>query len=337
MSERLFPYIQELARQEGIPLVGVASPSEYDASYSVFREWLDAGFHAQMLWMENHMEFQRNPGRIFPHTRSILVFGFPYRQEISSNQRPRISRYAWSCDYHWVVRKKLSQILKRLKDHTPQVEGRIFVDSSPIPERELAVRAGLGWIGKNTCLIHPEYGSYLFLGEIFLNIPLPPSNPMDDLCGNCTLCLEACPLGALVKNRLMDARRCISYLTIENREIIPLSARNRLQGWLFGCDLCQEACPFNTGKRPKGMEAFSPLSRILSLEPEGVLAMSGKAFKKAFGETALFRARHKGLVRNIIALLPELPGTIPPSLIDYACRRYPIAAEQYQVYFTRYH
>jgi epoxyqueuosine reductase len=228
--------------------------------------------------------------------------------------RGRMSRYAWGTDYHNVILGELRRLAQWIDS---QIEKRLtyraYVDTGPLLERELARQSGLGWIGKNTNLIHPKKGSYFFLGELLLDLELEPDAPFaDDRCGSCTACLEACPTGALVAPRTLDARRCISYLTIEHRGAMPEEMRPRIGDWVFGCDVCQEVCPWNRRfARPAREPAFSPVHATLDLVE--MLALDETKFRSRFRETPLWRTRRAGLLRNAAVVLGNLgdPTAVP--------------------------
>jgi epoxyqueuosine reductase len=226
----------------------------------------------------------------------------------------RVSRYAWGADYHDVILGKLNQLAEWIQGQVEQrLAYRAYVDTGPLLERELAQQAGLGWIGKNTNLIHPRMGSYFFLGELLLALELEPDAPFaNDRCGSCTACLNACPTGALTAPRTLDARRCISYLTVEHREAIPEQTRPLIGDWVFGCDVCQEVCPWNRRfARPTREPAFR--SRRATLDLVEVLALDEDAFRSRFRETPVWRARRSGLLRNAAVVLGNLgdPAVIP--------------------------
>jgi epoxyqueuosine reductase len=226
----------------------------------------------------------------------------------------RVSRYAWGVDYHDVMLGKLHRLAEWIGGHVGQrLTYRAYADTGPLLERELAQRAGLGWAGKNTSIIHPKMGSYFFLSELLLDLELEPDAPFtNDRCGSCTACLDACPTGAFVAARTLDARRCISYLTIEHRGALPEETRPLIGDWVFGCDVCQEVCPWNRRfGRPGRENAFRP--RHATLDLVNMLALSEDAFRSRFRETPLWRARRAGLLRNAAVVLGNLgdPTSIP--------------------------
>jgi epoxyqueuosine reductase len=315
--------IKGRAHRLGFNLVGVTDPAPpvHTAFYS---DWLAQGYHAEMGYLArpDAVAKRSDPRRIMPETRSILVVGMNYLGDISSlGDAPssegllgRVSRYAWGLDYHEVMLEKLHKLARRIDSRTNQpLTYRAYVDTGPLLERELAQQASLGWIGKNTSLIHPQHGSYFFLGELLLSLDLETDEPSTaDRCGNCTACIEACPTGALVAPRTLDARRCISYLTIENRAAIPEPIRPLLGDRVFGCDVCQEVCPWNRRfARPTDQSAFKPLHPSLDLVT--LLGLDESAFHARSRGTPLSRPRRRGLLRNAAVVLGNLgdPAAIP--------------------------
>lgn len=260
-----------------------------------------------------------DPRSLMPECRSILVLAIRYANPGTLPGRGdpagRVAAYAWGSDYHAILMERmhvLGAFIEELVGHP--VHARYFTDSGPLLERELAQRAGLGWIGRNTCLIHPVLGSAFFLAEILLDIDMEPDAPFPyDRCGQCTRCVDACPTGALLPDRTMDARRCISYLTIENRSAIPLEFREKLGDWIFGCDICQVVCPWNQKVQREGDPAFSPSPEVLTLDPMTEMGLTAEAFRDKYRHSPLLRARWAGHLRNTAVVLGNLrsPAAIP--------------------------
>lgn len=310
--------VKEQARRVGFDVVGVTRPA-VSAYADTYADWLARGYHAGMDYMArpDTVEKRADLRRVMPEARSIVVVGlnyypgdFPRRQGL----RGRVSRYAWGADYHDVMWGMLDQLAARIaEDVGHAVAHRRYVDTGPLLERELAQRAGLGWAGKNTCLIHPQRGSYLFLGELLLDLDLTPDPDFAaDRCGRCTACLDACPTGALVAPRTLDARRCISYLTIEHRDAIPEPLRPLIGDWIFGCDICQQVCPWNRRfARVSAAPAFS--AEHATLDPIALLSLDDEAFRARFRHTPIWRAKRAGLLRNAAVVLGNLgdPAAIP--------------------------
>jgi epoxyqueuosine reductase len=293
------------ARELGFEACGVTdlAPS---ATATALDRWLDRGLHGEMRYMARQAPLRREPARAWPEARSAVVVLHNYHQKnpTPAAGRGRVARYALADDYHRVVAEKLERLGARLVAAAGTGRFRGYVDAGPLPERELARRAGLGWYGKNTMLIHPRLGSYTFIGVLLTDLDLARDQPFEaDRCGTCRRCLDACPTDAFLAPRVLDATRCVSYLTIEARGSIPETLRPRLGDWLFGCDVCQEVCPWNIRFAPQTRE---PRYRARP-GPEWptlaeIVAMTERAFDAAFGATALERAGRAGLARNAAAV-----------------------------------
>ena len=278
-----------------------------------FRRWLARGEHAGMEWLTRRVEVREDPARLLEGSRSALCVALQYypltgEGEPDGDLWPRVARYARGRDYHQVMGKRLRSLAERIRQAFPGCGTRPYVDTGPILERELAARAGLGVQGKNTQLLHREAGSWFLLGELLLTLDLEPDEPIADLCGHCTRCLEACPTGALVEPYRLDSNRCISYWTIEHRGELPAAAREMIGDWVFGCDICQEVCPWNQPTRPGGRREEGPSAGDhpqLRLPPEraeldlaGLLELGREGYVKRFQVSAMKRAKLEGLRRN---------------------------------------
>jgi epoxyqueuosine reductase len=296
--------IKTKARELGFDLCGVATPESFP-ELSFLNEWLDRGLAAEMAWMTRTRERRADARNVVPGARSVVVTATLYNTDrpYSEGLPPdvaRVSRYAWGDDYHHVIKARLDSLLAWMHaaSETP-FEGRAYVDTGPVQERVYAQYAGLGWIGKNTCLINREIGSWLFLGEIICTLPLAPDTQGLEQCGSCTRCLEACPTGALVEPGVLDSSQCLSYLTIELRSSIPEPLRASLGGHVYGCDICQEVCPYNqpapaSSDAPWQPRAGLDLPRLVDLwrRPDVELRSLVKG-------SAMTRAKLVGLRRNI--------------------------------------
>ncbi len=253
--------VKQLARDEGYDLAGISAPFVPPADVSFFREFVARGLFGTMDWFARHNDLRVEPARIFQGARSVLMLGAVYRtdsyEKELNNSKRKISRYAAGRDYHRALRKRGKRLLAKIQALVPGTRGRIMVDSAPVPEKILARQAGLGWQGKHTNLIHPELGSYFFLSALFLDLELAADEPIPDLCGRCRLCVDACPTGALEEYRI-DARRCISYLTIEHTGPVASEFHGKMAGWVFGCDICQEVCPYNRSPRGRRAQTREP-------------------------------------------------------------------------------
>jgi len=323
--------IKDEAHRLGFQLVGVTDPHP-PPHLSVYRTWLEAGMHGGMGYLATERAVQRraDPREILPECRSILVLGLRYSRPDGAGPpgatplRGRVSSYAWGADYHEVIPDRLKQLVRFIEQRTGTViPNRWYTDTGPLLERELAQRAGLGWIGKNTCLINPTIGSYTFLAEILLGIELEPDPPfLADHCGTCTRCIEACPTGCILPERTIDARRCISYLTIEHRDAIPRELRPQIGDWVFGCDICQMVCPWNQRfAAPSGDPAFSPQPDQQHPQLIEHLALSPQQFNRLFRGTPLKRTRRRGYLRNVVVALGNAGDqTYVPALEDTLLR-----------------
>lgn len=294
------------ARQLGFSLAGFTTP-EPAAHLSEYERWLMLGRHGDMGYMADPR--RRDPHLLLPGCQSILVLAMPYQVPEDADRRAavqgRVAAYARGRDYHIVLVERMQALVTWIERRVGKpVAHRICVDSSPLLERDLAQRAGLGWIGRNTCLINPVIGSFFFLAEILLGIEFDPDPPFTvDRCGTCRRCLDICPTGALLPERMMDARRCISYLTIENKYSIPPELRPNLGSWIFGCDLCQTVCPWNHHPQPAADPAFLTGHGAAAIDLCADLGITPDEFKLRFKDSPIQRAKRSGYVRNIAVAL----------------------------------
>jgi epoxyqueuosine reductase len=292
--------IKEKARQLGFTLAGVSS-SEPPTTYSAFESWLNAGMHGTMSYLaeERNRERRLDPKQILPECKSILVLAMPYSPlSTRENIGMKVASYALGDDYHEIIPPRLKSIVEFIEEQIGHpFPNRYYTDTGPILERDLAQRAGLGWIGKNTMLINPKAGSTFFLAEILLGIELEPDQAIiTDHCGTCTRCITACPTQCILPNRTLDARRCISYLTIELKEDIPEELRPLIQDWVFGCDVCQQVCPWNrfSAQADAAFEPKIPLPVLTSN-----LLLSSVEFNQRFKKSPIKRAKRRGYLRNL--------------------------------------
>jgi epoxyqueuosine reductase len=273
--------------------------------YDRLTEWLRRGYHGAMAWMGQRPEKRADPRQILPDCRSIVSVAVNYLTEHRVDERTgygRIARYAWGKDYHKVVGERLKQLEQWIRRIAPEAETRCYVDTGPIMEKVWAEQAGLGWIGKHSNLVSEEYGSWLLLGEILTTLDLEPDEPATDLCGSCTLCIQACPTKAIVEPYVVDATRCISYLTIELRgdqSAISEELQSRLGNKIFGCDDCLDVCPFNLRADPTREPVFQPTPLTLAPRLDMLAQMDESTFTTTFRESPIRRAKHAGLLRNV--------------------------------------
>lgn len=304
IKEHRAKLIREEALRIGFDAIGFSPAEELVEDKVRLRNWLDNGFNAGMGYMANHFEKRVDPSKLVEGSCTVITVlknYFQKDQTISQNP-PKISKYAYGEDYHDVMRPQLYELFNFIKDELyPELEGRVFVDSAPLLERSLAVKAGLGWIGKHSLLINRKLGSFVFIGELVVNLELPYATDfMNDACGGCTLCIDACPTQAILPGRSIDANRCISYLTIENKEdTISEEFEGQLQGWNFGCDICQDVCPWNRKSENTKEPAFTPSVALKSMTSEKWNQLDQEKFSVLFKGSAVKRAKFKGWQRNL--------------------------------------
>lgn len=284
---------------------GIARAVRLDDDARRLEAWLNKGFNGTMDYMERHFDLRIDPAKLVPGARSVITLlmnYFPSAQQ--APDAPKIARYAWGTDYHYVIREKLNAFLDTIRTHIGAVEGRGFVDSAPVLERSWAVRSGLGWIGKNGNLLNKQSGSFFFIATLITDLDLEPDDPFrTDHCGTCTRCLDACPTGAIVSPAVVDSNKCISYLTIELKDaLMPAGLEQRNDDWMFGCDVCQEVCPWNRFSKPHTESQFAPIPEILNLSTREWQTFSEEAFRKAFKNSPLKRTKFQGIQRNLKAM-----------------------------------
>ncbi len=294
--------IKTKACELGFLSCGISSACFLGEEKGRLTTWLRKGMNGEMNYMKNHLEKRLNPTLLVENAKSVvsvLLNYFP-AEEQTDKEAPILSKYAYGVDYHFVIKDKLFALFQFIQSEIASCNGRCFVDSAPVLDRAWAVRAGLGWIGKNTNLISPEYGSFFFIGELILDIDLPADEKIvRNHCGNCTRCIDACPTRALVAPYVLDARKCISYQTIENRGEIDPELRGKFANRMFGCDICQDVCPWNLKSEPHTESAFKADTQILNMKREEWYEIDKETFDKLFQKSAVKRAKLEGLKRNL--------------------------------------
>ena len=292
--------IKSRARSLGFLDCGISRAGFLKEDAEHLRQYLDEDRHGDMQYMENHFDKRTDPTRLVEGARSVISLILPYYpKEKQRNDTYRISKYAYGKDYHFVMKRMLRDLLQYIDQEFGGVNGRAFVDSAPVMDKVWAQKAGLGWIGKNTNLLSTKYGSFFYIGELIVDRELEYDEPIRDYCGTCRKCIDACPTGALTGPYRIDASRCISYLTIENKGEIPTSFQGTYKDWIFGCDICQDVCPWNRKARYAEHEDLQPHPDLLSLSRTDWEQLSREHFKEIFRHSAVKRTKYEGLKRNI--------------------------------------
>jgi epoxyqueuosine reductase len=296
-----------LALEAGFDLAGVAR-AEAPRSLAFFSEWIARGYAGEMAYLTAQAARRSDLRCAFPWARTLLCVGLQYDTPVpysteAPGDRGWIARYAWGDDYHDVMKAMLERLRERLVSELGPCESRVYVDTGPVVERAYAAEAGVGAWGKNTCLLHPEHGSWFFLGEVITDLDLAADAPRPDPCGSCTACLEACPTGALPAPYVLDATRCISYLTIEVKGRIPEDRRDGVGRHVFGCDICQDVCPWNRKRRRAGPAGFAPRPGLEAPDLAALAGLDEEGFRARFRRSPVKRAKRRGLLRNVALAL----------------------------------
>ena len=300
--------LKTAAHDLGFQFVGVSKAEFMEPEARRLEAWLRKGYQGKMHYLENHFDKRVDPTKLVPGAKSVVTLLYNYypADETPSAEAPKLARYAYGEDYHYVIKDRLKALLHYLREEIGEVEGRVFVDSAPVLERDWARRSGSGWVGKNTLLIHPKAGSYFFLAELIIDLALVPDGPMTDYCGTCTRCIDACPTDAISpQGYVLDSSKCISYLTIELRESIPAEFAGRMDGWAFGCDVCQEVCPWNRFATPHDEPKFEPHAELAGMGAREWQEMTAETFARVFQKSAVKRTKYVGLRRNLDFLTSE--------------------------------
>ncbi len=295
-------WIKSVALKSGFLTVGIARVEKMKEEQYQLEAWLQKGFHGDMSYMERNLEKRVDPAALVPGSKSVISLAYNYfTPDLPEPESLKISTYAYGRDYHKVLKKKLKALWTLIrKELAPDAQARYFVDSAPVMERQWAARAGLGWQGKNTLLIHPKHGSWFFLAEIITDLDLEYDEPIHDHCGTCTRCIEACPTQAIAPAGYeLDARRCISYLTIETKKDIPDDLSRHMEGFIFGCDICQQVCPWNRFSHPHEEPEFEPVNDFLYWNNNQWINLEETEFNETFGQTPVNRAGYDKLKRTI--------------------------------------
>lgn len=294
--------LKSLAKSQGFSFCGIARAEALTGEARLLEQWLHAGKHGTMQYMENHFDKRIDPRKLVPGAKSVISLMYNYHTKTSlTDETHKISQYAFGEDYHHVLKDKMRALMDALQKTFGDFHARIFTDSAPVLEKAWARRSGIGWQGKNTNIIHPKAGSYFFLAEIICDLALRPDAPLKDYCGSCTACTDACPTGALDTPYVLDASKCISYLTIElNAQTpIPENFRDKMEGWIFGCDICQQVCPWNRFSTEHAEPRFTANSDLRAMQEKDWVEITEEVFNTLFEKSAVQRTGYAGLRRNI--------------------------------------
>ena len=294
--------IKQAATKFGFDQIGIAKAEFMSEEATRLESWLNNNHHGEMNYLENHFDKRVDPTKLVPGAKSIISLTYNYypSQKQEDTNAPKIAKYAFGRDYHKVVKKKLKQFLQYIRDHIGDVEGRCFVDSAPVLERDWAKRSGLGWIGKHTLLINKQRGSFFFLAELIVDLELDYDHPVTEHCGTCTKCIDACPTDAIKADGfILDSSKCISYLTIELKNDIPETFKGKMADWMFGCDICQDVCPWNRFAKSHMESDFQPKEELITNSKSDWEDITEEVFDKLFEGSAVKRTKFIGLKRNI--------------------------------------
>lgn len=295
-------FIKSWSKELGFDYCGITKAEPLEDDKRRLENWLNKGYHGKMSYMENHFDIRTNPQLIVPGAKSVVTLLFNYYPpQTQKTDGPKISKYAYGPDYHDIIRPKLKELLMKIHEEIGAVEGRGFVDSAPVLERSLAVKSGLGWVGKNGNMITKHSGSFFFIANLIIDLPLKYDDPfVKDYCGTCTKCIDFCPTDAIVSPTIIDGSKCISYLTIELKdEFIPSEFQDQMENWIFGCDICQDVCPWNRFSQPHTKPELEGYSMIMDFNTEAWEMMNEDLFRALLKHSPLRRPKWKGIHRNI--------------------------------------
>ena len=292
--------VKRLAREQGFDACGISAAGFLEEEATGLENWLNAGFHGTMSWMERHFDERLDPRKLVPGAKSVISVVLNYfPNEGQRADAPKISKYAYGRDYHKVIRGKLKRMLLCIQDEIGEVSGRGFVDSAPVMDRAWARKSGLGWVGKHSLLLSKGSGSYFFIGALIVDIELEPDGPTTDHCGSCTACIDACPTSAIVAPTVVDSNKCISYLTIEYKGALPSEYQEKMEDWVYGCDICQDVCPWNRFSTPHAESDFNIRDAIQNNDWETWEEVTHELWEEITKGSAMRRVGFDGFKRNL--------------------------------------
>jgi len=299
--------IKSESKRLGFDYCGISKAEFLEEEAPRLENWLNKNMHGQMSYMQNYFDKRLDPRILVPGAKSVvslLLNYFPSEKQ-KDDTAPKISKYAYGTDYHFVIKEKLNELLHFINENIGAVEGRVFVDSAPVMDKIWAKKSGLGWIGKNSNLINKQNGSFFFIAELIIDLELDYDSAIKDYCGTCTKCIDACPTDAIIEPYVVDGSKCISYFTIELKEAIPNEMKGKFNNWMFGCDICQDVCPWNSFSEIHNESLFEPKENLLEMSKKDWIELTEETFKKVFKNSAVERTKYKGLKRNIEFILQK--------------------------------
>ena len=302
-AEKHAQLLKSTAKRLGFDFCGIAKAEFLEEEAPRLEEWLNRNYQGKMAYLANHFDKRLDPTKLVDDAKTVVSLIFNYYPEKQLPHQPediKLAKYAYGADYHDVIRAKLTEFLEVLREEIGEISGRSFVDSAPVMERQWAQKAGLGWIGKNSLLLNRGMGSFFFLAELVIDLEATPDLPLaKDYCGTCTACIDACPTDAIVQPEVIDASKCISYLTIELKEAIPDEFAGKMENWAFGCDICQDVCPWNRFSKPNKEPAFQPNPELADFTNREWMEMTEETFSQVFSKSAVKRTKFSGIKRNV--------------------------------------
>lgn len=305
-SQKNTALIKAEAIRLGFDYCGISEATFLEEEAPRLENWLNNNMQGEMNYMQNYFDKRLDPRLLVEGAKSVISLMlnyFPKEQQVTES--PKISKYAYGTDYHFVIKEKLKELYNFISENIGEVNGRVFVDSAPVMDKAWAKRSGLGWMGKNTNIINKNSGSFFFIAELIVDLELSYDGPVKDYCGTCTKCIDACPTGAIENPYIVNGSKCISYFTIELKEQIPESNKNKFADWVFGCDICQDVCPWNRFSSPHNEPMFDPIDEILKYSKKDWEELTEDVFNKAFKNSPLKRTKFKGFKRNLNFLKPD--------------------------------
>lgn len=301
--------IKQESKRLGFDFCGISKAEFLEEEAPRLEKWLKEGKQGKMQYMENYFDLRLDPTKLMPGAKSVISLLLNYLPEQSppptplqrgtNSQQPKISKYAYGKDYHFVIKEKLKELIAFIQQNIGEVHARGFVDSAPVMDKVWAKKSGLGWVGKHSNLISKSHGSFYFIAELIVDLDLEYDGPVADYCGTCTKCIDACPTDAITEPYVVDGSKCISYFTIELKENIPSEMKGKFDNWMFGCDICQDVCPWNSFATPHNEPHFKPKPEILNFTKKDWEDLSEETFKKTFADSPLARPKFEGIKRNL--------------------------------------